>query len=200
MNATASAVEIAGLSKRYGKTEAVSSLALQAHAGTTFGLVRANGTEKTTLIKCMLAFFFEFDEGHIAIFGAPSCRTDARRRLAFLPESFVPPYCLTGKDFLKYMAGMYERRFDLNECIRMLASIDLDADVLSKPVRALSKGMTQKPGISSCLLSGRDNVGARRTRQCAGPEGPRAVKGCSQICQIIGSNRIPYMALLGGCR
>ena len=155
MNVTATAIEIAGLSKRYGKTEAVSSLVLRVHTGTTFGLVGANGAGKTTLIKCMLAFC-DFDEGHIAIFGVPSYRTDARKRLAFLPESFAPPYYLTGKDFLKYMAGMYERHFDLDECISTLASVDLDADVLSKPVRALSKGMTQKLGITSCLLSGRE--------------------------------------------
>jgi ABC-2 type transport system ATP-binding protein len=155
MNVTATAVEIAGLRKRYGKTEAVSSLILQVRAGTTFGLVGANGAGKTTLIKCMLAFC-DFDEGHIAIFGVPSYRTEARKRLAFLPESFVPPYYLTGKDFLKYMAGMYERNFDLDECIRTLASVDLDSDVLAKPVRALSKGMTQKLGITSCLLSGRE--------------------------------------------
>jgi ABC-2 type transport system ATP-binding protein len=90
MNVTASAVEIAGLSKRYGKTQAVSSLALQVHAGTTFALVGANGAGKTTLIKFMLAYC-DFDEGHTGLFGVPSYRTDAGSRLAFLPESAVRP-------------------------------------------------------------------------------------------------------------
>jgi ABC-2 type transport system ATP-binding protein len=155
MDITTTAVEFAGLSKRYGKTEAVSSLDLKVRTGTTFGLVGANGAGKTTLIKCMLAFC-DFDAGRIAIFGVPSSRTEARRRLAFLPERFAPPYYLTGKDFLKYMAGMYGRSFDLNECVGALASLDLDSDVLIRPVRALSKGMTQKLGIAGCLLSGRE--------------------------------------------
>lgn len=155
MDVTTTALEFAGLSKRYGKTEAVSSLALKVQAGTTFGLVGANGAGKTTLIKCMLAFC-DFDEGRIAIFGVPSSSTEARRRLAFLPERFMPPYYLTGKDFLRYMAAMYERKFDLDESIRTLASLDLDSDVLTIPVRALSKGMTQKLGIAGCLLSGRE--------------------------------------------
>jgi ABC-2 type transport system ATP-binding protein len=68
----------------------------------------------------------------------------------------VPPYYLTGKDFLKYMAGMYGRNFDLEECISTLVSLDLDSDVLANPVRSLSKGMTQKLGIAGCLLSGRE--------------------------------------------
>lgn len=155
MDATTTALEFAGLSKRYGKTEAVSSLALKVRAGTTFGLVGANGAGKTTLIKCMLAFC-DFDAGRIAIFGVPSSRTESRSRLAFLPERFVPPYYLTGKDFLKYMAGMYGRNFDLEECIGTLSSLDLESGVLTKPVRALSKGMTQKLGIAGCLLSGRE--------------------------------------------
>ena len=104
MDVTATAVEIAGLRKRYGKTEAVSSLALQVRAGTNFGLVGAKGAGKTTLIKCMLAFC-EFDEGHIAIFGVPSYRTEARKRLAFLPECFVPPYYHTARISLNTWPG-----------------------------------------------------------------------------------------------
>jgi len=38
----------------------------------------------------------------------------------------------------------------------MLADLDLDRDVLASPVRALSKGMTQKLGLAGCLLSARD--------------------------------------------
>ncbi len=155
MDTIINAVEFAGLSKRYGKTEAVSSLQLNVHAGTIFGMVGANGAGKTTLIKCMLAFC-DIDAGQIAIFGVPCSRTAARMRLAFLPERFVPPYYLTGKDFLKYMAGMYGRNFDVAASIATLASLDLDSDVLTKPVRTLSKGMTQKLGIAGCLLSGRE--------------------------------------------
>ena len=66
LDVTATAVDIDGLIKRYGKTEAVSSLVLQVCAGTTFGLVGANGAGKPTLIKCLLAYC-DFEEGHIAI-------------------------------------------------------------------------------------------------------------------------------------
>ena len=151
----ATALDFAGLCKRYGKTEALSSLTLKVQAGRTFGLVGANGAGKTTLIKCMLDFC-SFDEGKISIFGVASSRTEARNCLAFLPERFVPPYYLTGKDFLRYMAGMYGRDFNLEACVSTIASLDLEPDMLTKPVRSLSKGMTQKLGIASCLLSGRE--------------------------------------------
>ncbi len=149
------ALEFFGLSKRYGAIEAVSSLSLKVDRGTTFGLVGANGAGKTTLIKCLLDFC-GFDGGSIHVFGIPSSRTEARGRLAFLPERFVPPYYLTAKDFLQFMARMYGRDFDLPECLDMLATLDLEPDVLARPVRLLSKGMTQKIGLAGCLLSSRE--------------------------------------------
>jgi ABC-2 type transport system ATP-binding protein len=38
----------------------------------------------------------------------------------------------------------------------MLHSLDLDLSALTKPVRAFSKGMTQKLGLAGCLLSRKD--------------------------------------------
>jgi ABC-2 type transport system ATP-binding protein len=155
MNVATTALEFSALTKRYGETEAVSSLSMRVRAGIIFGLVGANGAGKTTLIKCLLDFC-GIDEGEIAIFGVPSTRTEARRRLAFLPERFVPPYYLTAGDFLRYMARMYDRTFDQGASVEMLAALDLDASLLTKPVRSLSKGMTQKLGVAGTLLSGRE--------------------------------------------
>jgi len=149
------ALEFFGLSKRYGTIEAVSSLSLKVDSGTTFGLVGANGAGKTTLIKCLLDFC-GIDDGSISVFGIPSTRTEARSRLAFLPERFVPPYYLTARDFLRFMARMYGRDFDPAECMDMLARLDLEPDVLARPVKILSKGMTQKIGLAGCLLSSRE--------------------------------------------
>lgn len=149
------ALEFSELSKRFGDVAAVSSLSLKVDAGTTFGLVGANGAGKTTLIKCLLDFC-GVDHGRISVFGIPSGRTEARSRLAFLPERFVPPYYLTAKDFLQFMARMYGRNFELTECLDMLEALDLEADVLARPVRLLSKGMSQKIGLAGCLMSSRD--------------------------------------------
>jgi ABC-2 type transport system ATP-binding protein len=155
MNTALPALQFENLTKCYGNTEAVSSLTLTVDTGTTFGLVGANGAGKTTLIKCLLDFC-DVDSGRIAVFGVPATQTGARKRLAFLPERFTPPHYLTGQDFLRYTARMYCRAFDLEACTNTLAHLDLDSDVLAKPVRTLSKGMTQKLGLAGCLLSARD--------------------------------------------
>lgn len=155
MDVATPALQFSALSKSYGKTKAVSSLSLSVDAATTFGLVGANGAGKTTLIKCLLDFC-GIDQGNIAIFGVSSTRTEARARLAFLPERFVPPYYLTARDFLNFMSLMYGCNFDLAACTEILATLDLDSSVLAKPVGSLSKGMTQKLGIAGCLLSARE--------------------------------------------
>lgn len=54
MEVAAPAVDIAGPGKRYGKTEAASSLIPQFRVRAALGLVGANGAGKTTLIKSML--------------------------------------------------------------------------------------------------------------------------------------------------
>ena len=154
-NRSETAIRVAGVSKQYGSLAALRDLQLEVPARTTFGLVGANGAGKTTLIKCMLDFC-SFDKGQIEIFGTSSIHTAARGRLAFLPERFVPPYFLTGEDFLRLMMQMYGRGFDADQTAVTLQALDLAGEALAKPVRAFSKGMTQKLGLVACLMSGRD--------------------------------------------
>jgi len=150
-----SAISFRGLSKSYADTAVLHGLELDVPAGRTFGLVGMNGAGKTTLIKCLLDFC-EFDAGDIRIFGLPSRDTQARARLAFLPERFVPPYYLTGEDFLRYMMKLYCCDYVPAQVGRMLAELDLAESALNKPVRTFSKGMTQKLGLAACLLSDRE--------------------------------------------
>ena len=149
------AISFRGLSKSYADAAVLHRLELEVPAGRTFGLVGINGAGKTTLIKCLLDFC-EFDAGAIRIFGMPSQETRARARLAFLPERFVPPYYLTGEDFLRYMMKLYSSGYEPAQVRRMLDGLDLAESALRKPVRTFSKGMTQKLGLAACLLSGRE--------------------------------------------
>src|ERR1035437_1220660 len=51
---SAAAVSVAGLSKRYGVTEAVSGVSFEVGAGQIFGLLGPNGAGKTTTLECIL--------------------------------------------------------------------------------------------------------------------------------------------------
>jgi ABC-2 type transport system ATP-binding protein len=154
METTGIALSFEGIRKAYGRQVALAGLDLQVREGELFGLVGVNGAGKTTLLKCLLDFA-GVDAGIIRIFGESHLRTAARADVAFLPERFVPPYFLTGTDFLRYMLALYAAPFTLVEIYAALEALDLDRRVLNMPVRSFSKGMTQKLGLAACLLSGK---------------------------------------------
>jgi ABC-2 type transport system ATP-binding protein len=140
--------------KTFGRHVALADFTLQVGAGELFGLVGMNGAGKTTLIKCLLDFATP-DAGSIRLFGVPSATTAARADLAFLPERFLPPYYLTGADFLRYMLKLHRAPYDRPQIETMCDALDLDRRALALPVRSFSKGMTQKLGLAACLLSGK---------------------------------------------
>ncbi len=131
---------------------ALQNIDLTIQPGEFFGLVGMNGAGKTTLLKCMLDFC-AVDSGQITIFGVNHQITDARKPLVFLPERFMPPYYLTGTDFLKYSLTLQNIAFNSRDAVAMLASLDLDGAALNKPVHTYSKGMTQKLGLAACFLA-----------------------------------------------
>ena len=154
-SASPPALQCKSLSKRYGSTVALDDFSLTVASSRTFGLVGMNGAGKTTLLKCLLDFS-EPDRGTIEIFGVSNRLTRSRSRLAFLPERFNPPFYLTGKDFLRYMLQLQEVQYRSEDAERIFLALDLDLSALTKPVRAFSKGMTQKLGLAACLMSGKD--------------------------------------------
>ena len=141
--------------KRYGGVAVLDGLDLEVPAGSAFALVGANGAGKTTCIKTMLDFG-QVDAGSVRIFGADHRDHRARARLVYLPERFLPPYHLSGLEFLAYAARLHDAQFDAAAARAAARSLDLDPDALARPARSYSKGMAQKLGLASCLLSNKD--------------------------------------------
>ncbi|MGI9335329.1 MAG: ABC transporter ATP-binding protein [Gammaproteobacteria bacterium] len=146
------AIEARGVWRSFGSRTVLRALDLRVAIGSSFALVGMNGTGKTTCIKALLDLAAA-DRGEIAIFGQPHNRLGARQQVAYLPERFLPPYYLKGGDFLRYIARLHGREHDEGAAVAMCERLDLDAEALRRPVREYSKGMAQKLGIASCLLS-----------------------------------------------
>jgi ABC-2 type transport system ATP-binding protein len=149
------AVLIRALRKRYGAVTALDGVDLDVAPGEAFGLVGANGAGKTTLIKCLLDLVAA-DAGRAEIFGVPAAVPRSRARLAYLPERFVPPHYLLGREFLAGMLALGGERYQDEKVLALLEKLELDRAALGKPARALSKGMTQKLGLAACFLAARD--------------------------------------------
>jgi ABC-2 type transport system ATP-binding protein len=146
------AIEFTEVTKRYGSAVALERFSLRVAEGDCIALAGVNGAGKTTLLKCLLDLV-SLDSGRVEIFGVDHGATAARAPVVFLPERFVPPYYLTGRDFLTYMAKLDGRNFQLDRVLALFQALDLERSALDKPVRLLSKGMTQKLGLAACLLS-----------------------------------------------
>jgi ABC-2 type transport system ATP-binding protein len=149
------AVRVVALAKRYGRIAALRGVDLDVAAGEGFGLVGANGAGKTTLIRCLLDLA-ACDAGAIEIFGVAAQNPAARRRLAYLPERFMPPHYLRGGEFLAATAALAGERYEAARAARLLGELELERDTLARPVRSLSKGMSQKLGLAACFLVARD--------------------------------------------
>lgn len=146
------AIRFRNLVKQYDKRPILKGVSFEVAAGECFGLVGMNGAGKTTMLKCLLDFC-EYDSGAIDIFGISSRHTGARLPLAFVPERFMPPYYLSGQDFLKYVLTLQNIAYDRTRAEQMLDALDFDAAALRRAVRSYSKGMTQKLGLAASFLT-----------------------------------------------
>ncbi len=149
-----SAIECQGVCKSYGNKHVLDDVSLKIAEGEFFGLVGMNGSGKTTLIKAMLDLT-ACDSGTIKLFGKSHRMVSAREHIAYLPDRFTPPAYLRCQDFLAYMLELHNSHCDVSHIHTMFDELELDKDVLKASVISLSKGMTQKLGLISCLLSGK---------------------------------------------
>ena len=149
------ALQACGIVKAYGGATILAGIDLEVEKGASFGLLGLNGAGKTTLIKCMLDFC-SVDRGIFKIFGIPHTSTAARARLGFVPERFVPPHYLTCREFIEMTSSLAGDRVNPERIQQVFDELGLDHAAIGRPVRQLSKGMTQKLGLAACLLVDRD--------------------------------------------
>lgn len=150
---SAAALSISHINVSYGKRLVLDDLSLVVAPGEMFGLMGLNGVGKTTMIKSVLGLR-DPDQGQISIFGTDRLSMDSKRKLAYLPERFDPPWFLSGMEFIKFSLSLYKTQFvekDVNDAAAQLA---LDPAVLKHRVQTFSKGMRQKLGLLGTLLTG----------------------------------------------
>jgi len=68
----------------------------------------------------------------------------------------MPAHYLRCREFVEFLARSFGERYDAARAQAMLSELELEAAVLERPVRSLSKGMTQKLGLAAAFLVARD--------------------------------------------
>jgi len=75
------AIELTEVSKRFGAVKANDKVSLAVEEGTIHGIVGENGAGKSTLMSILYGFY-QYDSGHIKIFGNNSNFQNSREALA----------------------------------------------------------------------------------------------------------------------
>lgn len=149
-------LKIKSVGKRYGKNFSdplvISNVNFDVKPGEIFGLIGLNGVGKTTLIKVILDLH-QATEGSVEIFGVDSKDYRSRRKLAYLPEKFMPSQLLKGFEFIELAIGSYGQRLNLDKAREGASKLQLDPNVLTSRVGKYSKGMGQKLGLLSVFLT-----------------------------------------------
>lgn len=131
-------LECQGLSKKYGKKQALKNVNLEIPAGKIVGLLGPNGSGKTTLIK-LINNLLTPTEGEILINGKQP-GVESKSMISYLPERTYFSRNMSVKKTLEFFADFY-KDFDLNRARKLLKDLDLDED---QRISAMSKGMQEK--------------------------------------------------------
>jgi len=149
------AIEIIGLTKKYGERTAVKSLNLSIEQGTCFALLGVNGAGKTTTIK-MLSCLTKPTSGDAVILGKSILtESQAVKEIANLSpqETAVAPN-LTTRENLELIAGIYgsDRTATREKTDRTIKDFDL-AEVEQQKAKTLSGGWQRRLSIAMALIS-----------------------------------------------
>jgi ABC-2 type transport system ATP-binding protein len=151
-------LEIAGLTRRFGRNLAVDGLDLSLERGEVLGFLGPNGAGKSTTMRT-LAGVLPADAGLVRVCGL-DLQADpvaARSRMGYLAEG-APLYAdMTAGQLLRFVArvrglrGVAARRA-VDDAV---ARLELGA-ALDRPIETLSKGFTRRVGLAQAILHGPD--------------------------------------------
>lgn len=148
---SAAAIELVGVTKRYGDFTAVRDLDLRVPVGATYALLGPNGAGKTTSIRMILRIIEE-SAGDVRVLGGPVDRA-ALDRIGYLPEERGVYKKMTVRRLLTFLAELkgVRRRESRPRIDHWLERLEL-ADRRDARVEELSKGMQQKLQFIGTIL------------------------------------------------
>lgn len=148
----AAAIEISGITKRFGEFEALRGVDLRIEQGEFFALLGPNGAGKSTLIN-LLAGLLQPTTGTIRIMGH-DVQTDyqrARSALGVVPQELVFDPFFNVREMLRFQAGYFGRGPENDDWVdEVIEGLGL-TDKAYANMRKLSGGMKRRALIAQAL-------------------------------------------------
>jgi ABC-2 type transport system ATP-binding protein len=139
--------------KSFGEIEAVRGVNFSVREGEVFGLIGPNGSGKTTTLR-MISTLLRLSSGSIKVCGhdVTGEPDEVRKVISYLPEDAGAYKGLSGRTYLRFMAGFFA---DGEECDRMVERgieiADL-GDRIDSKIDTYSKGMMRRVLIARAIM------------------------------------------------
>ena len=142
--------------KKYGNNEyfSVADASLEVNAGEIFGFLGPNGAGKSTIIKCIVGIQ-PATSGSIEINGYDIYKQPemAKMQLGFVPDHYALYEKLTGREYINYVADLYEvSKKERDERMEKYVTMLNMQTAIDNQIRTYSHGMKQKIAIMSALI------------------------------------------------
>lgn len=144
------AIQVQGLTKSYGKVQALKGIDLEVKHGEIFGFLGPNGAGKTTTIRCLLDMIRP-DGGSAFLLGinAQENPVEVQKLTGYLPGEMQFYDNMTAERQLRFFSDMRNGRSEWSYVRKLADQLDLD---LKQPIKNLSKGNKQKIGVIQALM------------------------------------------------
>jgi heme exporter protein A len=144
------AIELRGLTRRFGERTALRDVTVSVPTGTTLAVLGRNGAGKTTLLR-ILATLLRPHAGEVSLLGEPlpGRAFAARACLGYLGHEPLLYRDLSGRQNLEYHARLH--RVAAQRVEELLDAVDMRGRA-DDPVATLSRGMVQRLAICRAVL------------------------------------------------
>jgi ABC-2 type transport system ATP-binding protein len=149
------ALVVKNLSKKYGDHLAVDDVSFSVNEGEIFGLIGPNGAGKTTTLR-IISTLLTMTSGDIWVYGK-NMRTESdniRKRISYLPEDAGAYKDLTGRAYLRFMAGFFASGSDMENMVAKGMEIAGLKERIDTKVSTYSKGMMRRLLIARAIMPG----------------------------------------------
>jgi ABC-2 type transport system ATP-binding protein len=146
------AIDVEGVTKRFGERIVVNHIGLQVRTGEIYGFLGPNGSGKTTFIR-MLCGLLRADAGHGTCLGYDfiTRSREIKRHVGYMTQQFSFYTDLSVRENLDFVAriyGMKNRREVVSKSIERLGLAGRDTQLAGQ----LSGGWKQRLALAACLL------------------------------------------------
>ena len=146
-------ISVKNISKFYGHQKALDDISFEVGLGKVVGFLGLNGAGKSTMMKILTCFIPQTSgTASVCGFDVNEDSIEVRKRIGYLPEHNPLYPEMYVKEYLEFIAGIYQLPGNINNKIKEMISITGLQLEQKKKIGSLSKGYRQRVGLAQALI------------------------------------------------